>query len=101
MTKFFNKFLKPQIWPIFPICALSCTTSSGFLKPCQNLEKTNDPIPRKRLERRTVKRKDGQTLFCRVLQTNVGVQINGYKVSHKEFKTVVTRITLTIMLPSS
>ena len=29
--------------------ALSCTTSYGFLIPCQNLEKSNDPVPRKYL----------------------------------------------------
>ena len=29
---------------------LSCTTSSGFLEPCQNLEKTNDTMLRKRLD---------------------------------------------------
>ena len=27
--------------------ALSCKTSDGFLTSCQNLQKTNDPIPRK------------------------------------------------------
>ena len=26
---------------------MSCTTSYGFLAPSQNLEKTNDTIPRK------------------------------------------------------
>ena len=40
------------------------TTSYGFLAPCQNLEKTNDTIPRKRL---TEGREDGQTLFHRAL----------------------------------
>ena len=58
MTKFSNKFKKPYFWPIlgpiFPILgakniflenpALSCTTSYGFLAPCQNLEKVNDTI---------------------------------------------------------
>ena len=51
MTKFSNKF---KIFPIFgakiifpenPV--LSCTTSYGFLAPCQNLEKVNDTIQRK------------------------------------------------------
>ena len=69
MKKFFNKFQKPYFWPIFgPFsqflgqknfflenAALSHTTSYGFLAPCQNLEKTNYTIPRKRLDRR----KDG------------------------------------------
>ena len=61
MTKFSNKFKKPCFWPIFPIFgakkiflenpALSRTTSYGFLAPCQNLEKVNDTIQRKRLDR--------------------------------------------------
>ena len=60
MTKFFNKFKKPCSEPIFgPFSqfwgqkrfflenpTLSGTTSYGFLEPCQNLEKTNDIIPR-------------------------------------------------------
>ena len=68
MTKFFSKFKKPCFWPIFPIfgakfvflenLAPSRTTSYGFLAPCQNLEKTNDTIPRKRPDRR---RTDGRT----------------------------------------
>ena len=37
--------------------ALSRTTSYGFLAKCQNLEKTNDTIRRKRPDRR----KDGWT----------------------------------------
>ena len=31
--------------------ALLCTTRYGFLSPCQNLAKTNDPITRKCLDR--------------------------------------------------
>ena len=42
---------------------LSRTTSYGFLAPCKNLEKVNDTIQRKYLDRR----KDGQTLFYRTL----------------------------------
>ena len=38
--------------------ALSCTT--GFLVSCQNLEKTNDTIPRKRPDRRKDGWKDGR-----------------------------------------
>ena len=53
----FNKFKKPCFWPIFPIrlwkILLSCITSNGFLAPCQNLEKTNDTIPKHRPDRRT------------------------------------------------
>ena len=59
MTKFFFKFKKPLLlayfWStslifggqkIFPK-KLACTTWYGFLVPCPNLEKPNDPIPRK------------------------------------------------------
>ena len=67
MTKSFNKFKKPCFWLIFgPFSqilgqknffpenpALSRTTSYGLLAPCQNSEKTNDTIPRKRLDGRT------------------------------------------------
>ena len=53
-----SEAIKNQIfWLILPILgaknffsknlALSEATSYGFLAPCQNLEKTNDPIPRK------------------------------------------------------
>ena len=51
-TKFFNKFKKPYFCPNFPIFewkknpALSRKTSYGFLKPCQDFEKSKDPIPR-------------------------------------------------------
>ena len=71
MTKFFNKFKKNCLWPIFPIfwakyfflknLAQSRTTSYGFLTPCQNLEKTNDTISRKRLAIRKDGRRDGRT----------------------------------------
>ena len=67
MTKFFNILKKTRFWPIFPIfgakknflknLALSRTTSYGFLASCQNLEKTNDTIPRKHPDRRN----DGRT----------------------------------------
>ena len=62
-----------HFWPIFPIFwaknfflenpALSRKTSYGFLASCQNLEKTNDTIPRKRPDRRKDGRKDGQTIL--------------------------------------
>ena len=45
-----------HFWSIFPIF-LSRTTSYGFLASCQNLEKTNETIPRKHPDRR----KDGRT----------------------------------------
>ena len=68
MTQFFNIFKKPVFGPFsqfwrqknfFPENpALSRTTSYGFLASCQNLEKTNDKIPTKRLERRKDRRTD-------------------------------------------
>ena len=85
MTKFFYKFKKPCFWPIFgpkvlgakqffpENLPLSHTTSYRFLAPCQNLEKTNDAIPRKRLGRhrrmegRMEDQKDGQPLSYRTL----------------------------------
>ena len=61
MTKFSNKFKKLCFWPSFPIFgakniflenpALSSTTSYEFLAPCQNLEKVNDMIQRKCVDR--------------------------------------------------
>ena len=64
-----------HFWSIFPILVSKeycpCTTSYGFLAPCQNLEKTNDKIPRKcpekRKEGQKEGQKDGQTLFHRAL----------------------------------
>ena len=74
MTKFSNKLKKPCFCPIFPIFgakkifpknpALSRTTSHGILAPCQNLEKINDTIPRKHLDRqdrRSDRRMEGRT----------------------------------------
>ena len=97
MTQFPNKFKKPYFWPIFPIfgakniflenLALSCTTSYGFLATCQNLEKVNDTIQRKRLERW----KDGQTLFYRtLLATAGGLKSHFYELwqQHKQLKTM-------------
>ena len=53
--------------------ALSCTTSHGFLSPCQKLEKTNDQIPRKLPDRcRNLQNMDGQTLFHRTLPAMAG-----------------------------
>ena len=64
MTKFFFKFKKSYFWhffgpfpkfwgqkKFFQKIGLSCTTSKGFLAPCQNSEKSNDPIPRKHPDR--------------------------------------------------
>ena len=65
MTIFFSKFKKTlvlvhfgHIFPIFEAKVFpknSHATSYGYLAPCQNLEKTNDPVPRKCWNRR----KDG------------------------------------------
>ena len=66
----FPKFLGKIFFPENP--ALSRTTSYGFLASCQISEKTNDTVPRKRLDR-TEERKDGQTLFYRTLQATTGV----------------------------
>ena len=63
MTKFFSKLKKPYFWSTFPIFgvmifkkkknpALSRTLYE-FLTPCENLGKTNNPIPRKFQDRRT------------------------------------------------
>ena len=86
MTKFSNKFKRPCFWPILGLfsqflaqkkfkiflenLALSCTTSYGFLVPCQNLEKVNDTIQRKCPDRW----KDRQNLFHRTLPVTVGGQ---------------------------
>ena len=74
MTKYSNKLKKTlflvHFGPFFPILgqknspenpALSRATSYEFLVPCQILEKTNDTIPRKRLNRRTDGRTEGRT----------------------------------------
>ena len=75
MTNFFNKLKKPCSWPIFGLFSqfwgqkkkkiqkipLSCKTSYGFAVPCQNLEKIDHVIPRKRPDGRTEGRKDGRS----------------------------------------
>ena len=91
MTQFSNKFKKPCFWPIFPIFgtkkiflenpALSRTTSYEFLATCQNLEKINLTIQRKRLDRRKDGRTEGQTLFYRTLPATAG----GIKRSTKNY----------------
>ena len=60
--------------------ALSHTTSYGFLAPSQNLEKLNDTIQRKRLDRW---KDGGQTLFDRTLLATAGPP----KRMHKLFTT--------------
>ena len=54
---------------------MSHTISYGFLAPCQNLEKNNDTIQRKRPDRW----KDGQTLIYRTLPATTGGPKNTYK----------------------
>ena len=64
MTNFFFKFKKPNIWsnisafPQFFEQKMFFQKSNsvmhnlkGFLAPCQNSEKSNDPIPRKHPDR--------------------------------------------------
>ena len=53
MTKFFNILKKPCFWPklFLENPARSHTALYEFLASCQNLEKTNDTIPRKCLDR--------------------------------------------------
>ena len=70
--------------------ALSHTTSYGFWVPCQNLDKTNDTIPRKCLDRRKEGPKDGQTLFYRTLQATAGGPIRKYHQQKTWHQTVVT-----------
>ena len=89
MTKFPNKFKKPCFSPIFGAkiiflenAAWSYTTSYGFLAPCQNLEKVNDTIQRKWLDRR----KDRQ--FYRTLPATTG---GSKKMSIKAQNTTVAR----------
>ena len=85
MTQIQKTLVLVHFWPIFPIFGtkkfswkiqLSRTTSYGFLAPCQNLEKVNDTIQRKRPDRRTEGRtegrKDGQTFFYRTLPATAG-----------------------------
>ena len=88
MTKLFNAFKKPCFWIIFgPFSQLenifpenvdlSCTFSYRFLAPCQNLEKINDTIPRKRLDRQKDRQKDGRNnrlYFMRAFQQSQGIQ---------------------------
>ena len=45
------------------------TNPYKFVQSCQNLEKTNDPIPRKRQNQWMDRVKDGQALFFKTLPT--------------------------------
>ena len=85
MIKFFNKLKKPCFCPHFPNFFLGGgfffqkiwllhTTSNRFLAPCQNLEKTNDAIPRKPPERWKAGQKVRQALFNGILPATAGGQ---------------------------
>ena len=78
ITKLFSKFKKTYFWPISPIFQakkvfprnLAVTHNlirQGFLPPCQNSEKPNDPILRKHPHRRQDRRMDRDTLFHRTI----------------------------------
>ena len=66
---------------------MSRITSYGFVASCQNLEKTNDTFPRRRLDRR----KDGQTLFQRSLQADAGGSKNLNVSNGSEFSNIMSR----------
>ena len=46
---------------------MSCKSYYRFLTPYQNLEKTNDTVPRKRLTRQTDQQRDKQALIYTTL----------------------------------
>ena len=85
-----------HFWPIFPILGAkifflenqSVTHNSyGLLASCQNLEKTNDKIPRKCRDRQKARQKAGQTLFHRTLPANTrGPKSQAYQQNLKEAK---------------
>ena len=84
-----NTRQKLHFWPILPFFwgrggggggkktfsrksgCVTHTTSYGFLASCQNLEKINDPIPKK-APKQMEEWKDGQILFYRTPQAIVG-----------------------------
>ena len=77
-----------QFWSFLPVgdffqkIWLSHTTLYGPLTPCQVPEKTNEPIPRKLMNRQKDRRKDGQTQFHRTLAAKAG----GSKICWKRCK---------------
>ena len=102
MTKFSNKLKNPVLahfrnfWGqknSLENPALSRTTSNGILAPCQNLEKINDTIPKKRRDRR----KDRQTLFHRTLPATPGAPKNVPPSSSKKLKNINGLIALRIL----
>ena len=64
----------------------SGTTSHEFLAPCQNLEKTNDSIPRKCLDRRKDRRMDGSTNRRTSSPYFIGDEPNHYKDIKTQYK---------------
>ena len=64
----------------------SCTTSTGFLAPCQDSEKSNDLIPRKQQDRWQDKRLD-RPYFIKPFQLMLGVQVNWHL---KEIKSMMS-----------
>ena len=82
MSKFSNKLKNSVFGPFSQFWGqkkfsqkipLSHTTSHGILAPCQNLEKINDTIPRKRPDRRNDGRTD-RPYFIRPFQLPLGLQ---------------------------
>ena len=61
--------------------SLSCTTSYGFLAPCQNLEKVNDTIQTKRLDRWKIRRTD-RPYFIGPFQLLPGVEKGDKKIAN-------------------
>ena len=60
------------------------TIWNDFITLCQNLEKTNDPIPRERPDRRTKRRKDRPYFMGTLLPTTGGqIIIHDYQELHK------------------
>ena len=68
ISVYFNNFWGQKFF--FQKTHLSLTTSYRFLASCQNLEKTNDTIPRKHPDRWKDGWKDGQTLIHRTIPAN-------------------------------
>ena len=58
---------------------MSRTTLYWFLT-CQNLEKTNEPIPRKRSDRRKGRQKDGRTDSISILKYPSGYRGRSNKI---------------------
>ena len=83
MTRFFNNFEMKNMFGPFGILfilgvknwwVLSRTITNEFQGPYKNLEKTNDPIPRKTYSQNGG-RKDEQTLFYWTLPATAGGRI--------------------------